>query len=277
MSVLMIMLLVLLFTTPVAVNASIVGQTYTFQAEWQTDTVQQDGGVIYQAAVNGQFTITVINTTEVGGDDAYIFNYRGFRLMGGAKYYTDQNDTVTFINQKVAFTATIYDADMDNRSELVVFQTTPQSSTSHPGREYFVNPIWSTHETDWNNAVDMLEHNSLAKNIVTSADAGTFQVKFDVPAEFNHPEFGAMNGTTSFSFSASYDDDGVLLNLKKVQTQTMQNENHSMSITIETQITRATGALPAAGGINLTTPLLYIGVAAIGGLAVGMIMGKRYL
>ncbi len=277
-SALMIMTVIMLFSgiviTPV--RASIVGNTYTFAANWLTETVQQDNGVVYSSSVDGQFAITIINTTEIGGDDAYLYNYRGFMLFGGAKTYTDANDTVTFINQKVYFVVTTTDSDHDNRSESVSLQMFPQTSLVHPGREFFVNPIWSTHTSDWNTAVDNLEDNPLIDDIIESAGEGTFQLQFKVEIESIDPNLGEMNGTATFKFLISFDDDGILMSFERTITVSMHNENHTLEHSMLTKITRASGIASPGFGIDIGMPLVYIGAASIVGLVIGLGIGKKY-
>lgn len=266
--------LLVLAITPQVVKADITGNTYYFTSNWLEQTYQKDSGAIFESSIDGSFSITVLNTTEVGGDDAYEYNYHGFDYFI-IPYPVDHNDTVEFIEQKVYFDLVTNDIDNDSRSEGTTLYINPSYHFAHPGRQFFVNPVWSTHNTDWNNAVDDLEDNEMVHDIVESSGEGSFSLQCIVDGETIYSGLGPMNGTNTYSFSASYDVDGVLSSWVFSQVLQYSNENHTMYTVQSSSYARGTGT--GTGGLDINVPLVYVGAISVGALVVGVIIGRKVL
>lgn len=268
--------LLLLAAAPQVVRADIVGNTYYFSANWSDVTYQEDGGAIYQSSVDGEFKITVLNVTEVGGDDAYEYNYQGFNVFL-SPFVVNHNDTSEFMENKVYFDLTTTDIDANNRSEATGITIHPSTSLGHPGRECFVSPVWSTHNLDWNSAVNDAEANLMVREITDSIGDGAFSFRIVVDTEGTDPDLGEMNGTLTFSFAASYDSDGILLNWENSRRSYMFNENHTMDHNIIQRFTRTTGVGPGGLDFGAGVPVIFVGVIALGTLVLGVVIGKRLL
>ncbi|MFQ5831395.1 MAG: hypothetical protein ACE5H4_01685 [Candidatus Thorarchaeota archaeon] len=259
-------------------NASIVGNTYYFAATWIDQTFQENGGPIYQSEAGGVFEVTVFNVTEQGGDDVYVYNYNGFDWLT-VSVPVDHNDTVDFQNNKVYFDLATTDGDADNRSEATDVEIYPTRSFTHHGRHLFVNPVWSTHETDWGSAASDVTADPTVSSFTHNSGDGSFSFRIEVDIEDTAEVDGDtqdVNGTAVFTFSASYDSDGVLSTWSLSMHTSLHNENYTSDHTISTSLARTSGL----GGAVIFDPALGTTLAVAGGaavvaLAAGLAVGKK--
>jgi hypothetical protein len=259
-------------------NATVVGNTYYFAATWIDQTFQENGGPVYQSAAEGAFKITVFNVTEIGGDDVYEYNYNGFDWIGIATH-VDHNDTVEFQNNKVYFDLSTTDGDSDNRSETADVNIYPTWSFTHHGRHAFVNPVWSTHETDWGSAASDVNADPTVSSFTHNMGDGSFSFRIIVEVEDTVDVDGTpqdANGTQTFVFSTSYDSDGILSTWSLSAQMSLQNENYTSDQTVTTRVAR-TSSLggPVIFDSALGTILVSAGAAAAVALVVGLAIGKR--
>jgi hypothetical protein len=266
--------LMLFMLIPQNASAAITGNTYYFAISWLDQTSQIDGGPVFVSSVDGQFAITVLNVTEIGGDDAYVYNYNGFTWLF-SPITIDHNDTVQFQDNKVYFDLHTTDSDSNNRSESTSLSLYPGISTSHPGRNIFVNPVWSTHDADWNTAVNEAEAESTVASIASSISEGSFSFTIVVDIESEDADYGNLTGTETYTFSASYDTDGILSSWSLSARALISNENHTIDSTATQRITRTSGT---GGGLSsdMTTQIAIMGGVAVVGIIVGVVIGKKY-
>ncbi|UCH04269.1 MAG: hypothetical protein JSW05_11960 [Candidatus Thorarchaeota archaeon] len=259
-------------------NASIVGNVYYFGATWVDQTFQENGGPIYQSKSEGAFKITVFNVTEVGGDDVYEYNYNGFDWIGIAMH-VDHNDTVEFQDNKVYFDLSTTDGDADNRSESADVEVYPAWSFTHHGRHAFVNPVWSTHETDWGSAATSVESNPTVSYFTHNMGDGSFSFQIVVEVEDTVDVDGTpqdVNGTHTFIFSGAYDSDGIMSSWSLSAQLNLQNENYTSDQTVTTRVARTSGlGGPIVFDSALGTILVAAGAAGIVALVAGLAIGKR--
>jgi len=259
-------------------NASIVGNVYYFEATWVDQTFQENGGPIYQSKSESAFKITVFNVTEIGGDDVYEYNYNGFDWIGIATP-VDHNGTVEFQDNKVYFGLSTTDGDADNRSESTDVDVYPARSFTYHGRYVFVNPVWSTHETDWGSAATGVEADPTVSSFTHNMGDGSFSFRIVVEVEDIVDVDGTpqdVNGTHTFVFSAVYDSDGIMSSWSLSAQLSLQNENYTSDQTVTTRLAR-TGGLggPIVFDSALGTILVTAGAAAIIALVAGLAIGKR--
>ncbi|MGD2073047.1 MAG: hypothetical protein PVG65_06125 [Candidatus Thorarchaeota archaeon] len=197
----------LLSITPALVNADIAGNTYHFSAIFYRTTVQANDNPEYVSEIEGQFSIHVYNISQEGGDDVINYNYQGFSWTYDTASYVDFNGSVDFQDQKVYWELNAPDMDGNNRSEQAGIIVYPTGHVHHPGQSFFVNPYWSTHETNWNTAIEDTENFTSATLVSQSMSDGTFE--FEIEIDMEYPSSN-MNGTNTYTFSATYDEDGIL-------------------------------------------------------------------
>lgn len=264
---------------PQMASASIIGNVYTFRITWMDMEYSRDSGVVYSAESSGEFSITVFNATTEGGDDVYHYTYHGFTWLM-TPYPILTNETVEFQENKVYFALSTTDADADNRSESVGLTIYPQAPFSHPGRNMFVNPTWTTHSSGWNEAVEDIEDNPTVSSVTDDISEGSFSLSFEVSMEGTidvGEESQQANGTMAYTFLATYDEDGIVSSWALTSQRTLTNENSTQFMKTGSRIERigapsGGGALPAVFG----TYFAWAGIGVVAGLAIGLGVGRKY-
>ena len=272
----------ILATTPQSTQATIEGNSYIFSAIWNEQTYQENGGPIYQSGSSGQFIVTVYNVTESGGEDVYEYNYNGFNYFI-TPFPVDQNESVAFQNNKVDFTLYTTDSNSNNRSESTDLDVFPQASFANPGEHLFVNPVWSTHNTDWNTAQTDVENDTTViqgLTAFTNTGSGTFGFTIVVNTEGTVNVGGTLqdvNGSQTYTFSAAYDPDGVLLNWRLADRTQWINENYTLDQTLVNSILRTSsvGPTPAPLSPELLTTIIVAVIVLVAGVLIGFFVGKR--
>ena len=263
--------LLILSLTSVPVRADVEGKIYYYSTTYYQESTQVDNDPAYDYSIKGDFRVYVYNISEVGGDDVINYNYQGY-VWWGALFYVDHNDSVDFQDQKVYWTISTSDSNSNNRSESSSVVPQPQETWFDWGRHLFVNPIWSTHESDWNNAIEDTDDDNSSTLISQSVGEGRFEFRVEVLME----DLGAnLNGTRTYTYSSSFDEDGVLLDLSFSEFTSWENENTTIDITESFELIRTTG-LPG-GGLNLNMDVPLVAAAGIGviTLIVGLLIGRR--
>ncbi|TFG14356.1 hypothetical protein EU537_04020 [Candidatus Thorarchaeota archaeon] len=269
-------LFILLPLLPGYVTADITGNTYWFSATWLNQTYQENLGEEFKSSVSGEFKITVLNAIEAGGDDVYEYNFQGFSWYR-VPYYLNVTSDVEFQENKVSFEIETEDEDEDNRAETAELALFPSFQHHHPGHMFFVNPIWSTHNTGWESAVNEAQNDNTTAELTESSGEGSFSLRLVIDIESDSEDEGQLNGTRTFDFTASYDSDGILTNWESTATTRLSNENHTSRHILTEKYSRTTGPSGGFGiGGDTATALGFIGVAAVAGIVVGVILGKRY-
>ncbi|MHA2043139.1 MAG: hypothetical protein ACW99G_00010 [Candidatus Thorarchaeota archaeon] len=233
--------LLLLGATPRFVSADITGNVYDFSAVWFEQ--------VYQV------------------DSAHPFGF--------APYYDEHNGTIAFQDSKVYFDLDTTDADANNLTEDYDLDMYPYFSTFSPGSMFFVNPVWSTHNTDWNTAVDDAEILPSVTSITESTGEGSFSFQIVMGIEQDHPDYNNMTGTATITFNAVYDTDGVLSTWSLQQLRSSSNENHTIVHTLRQSFARGAGAA-ALGDPSPAITLALVGGASVAGIIVGVVIGKKY-
>jgi len=264
--------LLLLGATPRSVSADITGNVYNFSAVWFDQSYQVDNAIVVDETVQGDFSICIYNITP---SDSYEYTFTGlnYHPYGFSPYYDERNDSVAFQDNKVYFDLDTTDVDEDDLAEDYDLDMFPYFSEHHPGSMFFVNPVWSTHNTDWTAAVDDAEAQLGVTGVTESMNEGSFSFQIALGIEYNHTDYDYMNGTLAVSFNAAYDTDGVLSTWSLQYVTSSSNENHTIVHTISQSFARGAGA-----GVDSTlgTTLVLVGVAGVGGLIVGVVIGKKY-
>ena len=273
----LIICILLLIASPQIANATIVDNTYNFAGVWFEQTSQYDNGPIYVSKREGQFKLTILNVTQMGGSDVIVYNYAGFDSRSVVR---DINDTVDFQDNKVYFDLTTYDTDNNSRSEFASLAVYPYIDYRSPGHFIFVNPVWSTHVTGWDAAVADVEDNPIVSSSQFTASEGSFTLNIVVDAEANFTvgtQLQPGNGTYTYTFSASYDSDGVLSSYQRTYKMHMQNENSTLDYTTSTSVLRTSGSGPSASVLDLSAgiPLLYVGIIIPVVLVIGLLIGRK--
>ncbi|MCK5240194.1 MAG: hypothetical protein KAR33_11630, partial [Candidatus Thorarchaeota archaeon] len=202
-----VLLLLVMVSNPV--QADVIGTTYSFSAVWFEQSYQVDNIIVQQELYQGTFQIYVYNITP---GDAYEYTYSGMNSNFGddTPYYDEQNETVGFDDNTVNFDLQTVDEDENGLAEVAYIGMDPYYHHSNPGQIIFVDPVWVTHNTEWDASVTDAESEEGFQTITESASEGSFSFQIVVDAEQDHSDYGNITGTITFSFSASYDDDGVL-------------------------------------------------------------------
>ena len=264
--------LLLLGATPQSVSADITGNVYSFSAVWFDQTYQVDNAIILDETVQGDFRVSIYNITP---SDSYEYTFTGlnYHPYGFSPYYDERNGSVAFQDNKVYFDLDTADVDEDDLAEDYDLDMFPYFSEHHPGSMFFVNPVWSTHNTDWTTAVADAENQLGVNGVTESMSEGSFSFQIILGIEYNHTDYDYMNGTLTISFNAAYDTDGVLSTWSLQHVTSSSNENHTIVHTISQSFARGAGA-----GVDSTlgTTLVLVGVAGVGGLIVGVVLSKKY-
>jgi len=257
-------------------NAFVVNNTYYFSESYESSH-QEDLGPLYLSTFTSQYRLTVYNLTEHHGDDVYEYNYQGH-------YYgiwIDSNHTVAFQDNKVYFELSTLDSNENNRSELTILTLHPSPDYTTSGHQYFVNPIWTTHTTDWNEAKEDVNDDPTVNHYLTSfanTENGKFSFTIVVNIEGHvSNEHEDANGTTTYTLDSFYDADGILMNWRLSQRYWLTNENHTLDWTNTDSIIRATGAGPAPNPLfsYLQTILITTGIALPIGVLIGLFVVKK--
>ncbi|MHA2179728.1 MAG: hypothetical protein ACXAAK_15410, partial [Candidatus Thorarchaeota archaeon] len=264
----------LLGATPRFVSADITGNVYDFSAVWFEQVYQVDSAIVLDETVAGNFQIKVNNITP---SDSYEYTYTGlnYHPFGFAPYYDEHNGTIAFQDSKVYFDLDTTDADANNLTEDYDLDMYPYFSTFSPGSMFFVNPVWSTHNTDWNTAVDDAEILPSVTSITESTGEGSFSFQIVMGIEQDHPDYNNMTGTATITFNAVYDTDGVLSTWSLQQLRSSSNENHTIVHTLRQSFARGAGAA-ALGDPSPAITLALVGGASVAGIIVGVVIGKKY-
>ena len=201
--------LLLLGAAPRSVSADITGNTYNFRAVWYSQQYRIDNIIVLDEVEQGDFRIHVNNLTP---SDAYEYTYTGLNWNPWiySPYYDEREGSVAFQDNKVYFELNTLDVDEDNLTEDYTMDLDPYFSEYHPGTLFFVNPVWSTHSTDWSSAVEYAEAQRGVTLVTNSAAEGRFSFRINVGIEYNHSIYNYMSGVATLSFDAVYDKDGVL-------------------------------------------------------------------
>ena len=266
--------LLLLGATPRSVSADITGNTYSFHAVWLEQTYQVDNAIVMDEIVQGDFLVNIYNITP---SDSYEYTFTGmnYHPYGFSPYYDEYNGSVAFQDNKVYFDLDTTDVDANNLTEDYDLDMFPYFSEHHPGSMFFVNPVWSTHTTDWTTAVDDAEGQDGVTAVTESAGEGSFSFQIMIDIEFNHTDYNYMSGTETITFSTVYDTDGVLSTWSLQLVTSSSNENHTVVQTQNQRFSRGAGAV--ALDPTVSTTLALVGVAGVGGLIAGAVIGKKYL
>ena len=267
--------LLLLGATPRSVSADITGNTYNFSAVWLEQSYQVDNAIVLDETVQGTFSVSLYNITP---SDSYEYTFTGMNYYPYmfSPFADERNGSVAFQDNKVYFDLDTTDVDGNNLTEDYDLDMFPYYSGSSPGFLFFVNPVWSTHTTDWTTAVDDAEGQDSVTTVTESASEGSFSFQITIGIEFNHTEYNYMNGTMTITFSTIYDTDGVLSTWSLQRVTSSTNENHTVVYTQNQRFARGAGGAPAVDS-TLSTTLALVGVAGVGGLIAGAIIGKKYL
>ncbi|MGY5881316.1 MAG: hypothetical protein RTV31_13770 [Candidatus Thorarchaeota archaeon] len=267
--------LLLLGATPRSVSADITGNTYNFSAVWLEQSYQVDNAIVLDETVQGTFSVSLYNITP---SDSYEYTFTGMNYYPYmfSPFADERNGSVAFQDNKVYFDLDTTDVDGNNLTEDYDLDMFPYYSGSSPGFLFFVNPVWSTHTTDWNTAVNTAENRSGVTSITDSIGEGEFSFQIVIGIEYNHSVYNYMNGSVDISFYALYDPDGVLSSWDLQHVTSSTNENHTI---VQTQIQRFTRGVGAGVPLDpiVTTTLTLVGVAGVGGIIVGAVIGKKYL
>ena len=261
----------MLSLTSVPVRADVEGQMYYYSTTYYHESTQVDDDPVYDYSIKGDFRVYVYNISEVGGDDVINYNYQGY-VWWGALFYVDHNDSVDFQDQKVYWDISTSDSNSNNRSESSSVVPQPQDSWFDWGAYLFVNPIWSTHESDWSNAIADTEADNSSTLISQSIGEGRFAFRIEVLMEDLAEN---LNGTRTYTYSSSFDEDGVLFDLSYSESTNWENENTTINITESYELLRTTGF--PGGGLNLSMDVPLVIAAGIGvvTLVIGLLIGRR--
>ena len=264
--------LLLLGVTPQSVSAAITANVYDFSAVWFDQNYQVDNANVLDEAILGNFQIRITNLTP---SDSYEYTYTGLNWnYWSLPYYDEYNGSIAFQDNKVHFDLETTDDDEDNLVEDYDLDISPYFSEHHPGSMFFVNPVWSTHDTDWTGSVNDAETQLGITDITESTGAGDFSLRVTMGIEDNETDYDYMSGTLTITFNAAYDADGVLSTWSLRSVTSLSNENHTTTNTVSQSFSRGAGAPldPSVG-----TTLVLVGVAGVGCLVVGVVIGKKYL
>jgi hypothetical protein len=262
----------LLSITPIMVNADATGNTYHYSAIFYRTTAQEDNNPEYVSEIEGQFSIYVFNISQVGGDDVINYNYQGYSWTYDTASYVDYNGSADFQDNKVYWELFTTDIDGNNLSEQAGIAVHPLSHVHHPGESFFVNPYWSTHETNWNDAIEETENVTSATLVSQSLGDGAFE--FEIEVNMEYPSSNS-SGTNTYSFSALYDEDGILSRFEYLIRYYMFNVNNSYDYTTKTSYTRTGGVGPTGNPLDIAVPLGYVAIIAPATLVVGLVIGKK--
>jgi hypothetical protein len=258
------------------VQADVIGSTYSFSAVWMEQSYQVDGVVVQQILLQGTFQIVVHNITASDGYD-YTFTGMNSHHLYDVPYYDEQNDTAYFDDNTVYFDLDCTDSDENGFAEAAGVGLAPGYHYHNPGAIVFVDPVWDSHIIEWDESVTEAESEEGFQSITESADEGSFSFQIIVDVEDEHDDYGNMTGTATFTFSATYDVDGVLNTWEYTSATSLQNENHTVSNTWSQRFAQGTGSGAGfVGTSDLMADIAIAGIALAGGLIIGVIVAKRY-
>ena len=264
--------LLMLGTTPQSVSAAITGNVYNFSAVWFGQTYQVDNTNVLEETEQGNFQIRITNLTP---SDYYEYTYTGLNWNHWtiSPYYDEYNGSIAFQDNKVHFDLDTVDVDEDDLIEDYDFQMYPYFSEHHPGTMFFINPVWSTHDTDWADSLDDADTQLGVTDITQSRGDGDFSLRITMGIEYNHTDYDYMSGTLIITFNAAYDNDGVLSTWSLKYVTSSSNEDHNIIQTVTQSFTRGAGA-PIDP--SMSTTLLLVGAAGVGCLVIGIVIGRKY-
>ncbi len=265
--------ILLLAMSPRVTHAAIIGNTYYFTGTWIESSYQADDSPVFTSTSSGQFKIEILNVTA---GDLIEYNYQGFAFGFSP---TNKNYTTPFQDNKVYFD--LYTSNLDNESlaESTHIDIYPTTSSRNPGRHLLVNPVWVTHDADWNDAVADVNSDSTVSSIVESANEGAFAFTIIVNV-YGTIEVGddyqKANGTYTYTFAASYDSDGIALSWVFSQAMNLHNENSTQIYTVGTSFIRTSGVGPGiAIDPFMGIPLIYAVASIPIVLIIGLLIGKK--
>jgi hypothetical protein len=265
--------LLLLGVSPQTASAAITGNVYNFSAVWFDQTYQVDNELVLDETIQGNFQIRINNLTP---SDYYEYTFTGlnWNYWSFSPYYDEYDGSIAFQDNKVYFDLDTSDADEDDLIEDYDFDIYPYFSEHHPGTMFFVNPVWSTHDTDWNAAVVDADNQLGVTSHTESASGGIFSFRVTMGFEHNHTDYDYMSGFLTITFNAAYDNDGVLSTYSLESATSTSNENHTIIHNVKQSFARGAGAPldPSVG-----TTLLLVGAAGVGCLVIGVVIGKKFL
>ena len=265
--------ILLLAMSPRVTHAAVIGNTYYFTGTWTESSFQEDTSPVFTDMSSGQFKIEILNVTA---GDSIEYNYHGFAFGPNP---VNENYTTPFQDNKVYFDLFTSDPDNDSLAESTFITIYPTTSFSNPGRHLLVNPIWMTHDTDWNDAVTDVNSDSTVSSIVESANEGAFS--FTIVVNVNGTievggDFQQANGTYTYTFAASYDSDGIALNWAFSQAMYLHNENATQRYTMGTSYVRTAGVGPGTViDPYMGIPLIYVAASVPIVLIIGLLIGKK--
>ncbi|MCK4279401.1 MAG: hypothetical protein KAW94_02375 [Candidatus Thorarchaeota archaeon] len=265
--------ILLLAMSPRVTHAAIIGNTYYFTGTWIESSFQEDTSPVFTDMSSGQFKIEILNVTA---GDLIEYNYHGFAFGSNP---TNENYTTPFQDNKVYFDLYTSDPDNDSLAESTSITIYPTLSLGNPGRHLLVNPIWMTHDTDWNDAVTDVNSDSTVSSIVESANEGAFT--FTIVVNVNGTievggDYQQANGTYTYTFAASYDSNGIALNWASSQAMNLHNENSTQSYTVGTSFVRTSGVGPGTViDPYMGIPLIYVAASVPIVLIIGLLIGKK--
>ncbi len=265
--------ILLLAMSPRVTHAAIIGNTYYFTGTWMESSYQEDNSPVFTSTSSGQFKMEILNVTP---GDLIEYNYQGFAFGSSPR---NENYTTPFQDNKVYFDLDTFNPDNDSLAESTDIDIYPAMSSGNPGRHLLVNPVWMTHDVDWNAAVADVNSDSTVSSIVESANEGAFT--FTIIVNVNGTievggDFQKANGTYTYTFAASYDSDGIALNWALSQAMNLHNENSTQSYVVGTSFTRTSGVGPGIGiDPFLGVPLIYVAASVPIVLVIGLLIGKK--
>ncbi|MCF2137123.1 MAG: hypothetical protein K9W43_07735 [Candidatus Thorarchaeota archaeon] len=272
--ILCVMLSFIMLLAPITTHAAVPGKTYSFSVHWLEQVYQENNGPVVNSDVTGEFQIHVFNITSTGGNDLIYYNFKGWNFVG-IPVYTDHNDSVAFQDNKVYWTLTTFDSNGNNRSETTSLVVSPVPHFTHPGRFLFVNPIWSTHDTNWDQAINDTKFNPTVdqSTFTYSASDGAFSFSFAVNIEDVTEE---LNGTLTYSLSVSYDSDGVLSQYQFMMHRLLHRANFSSDYTVMNRINRvASVGVSSPLNLDASVPVMALAIIVPVSIIVGLLIGKK--
>ena len=265
-------LLLLLSSTQIT-PAAVEGKSYYFTTSW-TDSYEENEILLYTNTLDAWFRIDALNIST----DILYYDYEGYHISEGSEVEFS-SEAIYFQDQHVEFDLGTFDPDNDSYSLYAYISVDPTDVGYAPGRFVFVNPTWSTHESDWQASIDLVEDNPTVESSTFNAPGdGTFSFSIAVNVESiwyidDNPE--NATGITRFDFSATYDDDGVLNTYSLSTTRTLSNENFTSRLTSSRTVLRTSGP-GASGDITLSTTLIAVGIAVPISILIGALLAKKF-
>ncbi len=264
--------ILLLVSSAQTVQADVEGKSYYFTTN-QSDSYEENGILLYSSDIDAWFKIDALNIST----DILYYDYEGYHWSEGSEVEFS-SEAIYFQDQHVEFDLSTFDFDNDSISSYAYISIDPTDAAHVPGRYVFVNPTWSTHDSDWQASIDAVEDDPTVESSTFNAPGdGTFSFSIVVNVETiwyidDNPE--NSTGTTTFDFSATYDDDGVLNTYILTTTRSLSNENFTSRIISSWNVIRTSGP-GASGDTTLSTTLIAVGVAVPVSLLIGALIGRK--